>query len=91
MNSRTLEYVVAVYETGSLRAAAARCHATPATVSAQISRLEDYLGVRIFVSRSHPAHLTAEGERLLPEVRKAVRQLARLVEAARSTADSVGR
>jgi LysR family hydrogen peroxide-inducible transcriptional activator len=85
MNSRTLEYVVAVYETGSLRAAAERCHATPATLSAQISRLEDYLGVRIFESRSHPAPLTVDGERLLPEVREAVRHLHRLLEAARRT------
>lgn len=40
MNSPSLEYIVALHETGSLHAAARRCHATPGTVSAQISRME---------------------------------------------------
>lgn len=75
MNSRSLEYIVALHETGSLHAAAHRCHATPGTVSAQISRMESYLGVRIFVSRSDPAVLTEQGLRILPEMSKAVAQL----------------
>lgn len=83
MNSRSLEYVVALQETGSLQRAAERCNATPGTVSAQITRLEDYLGVRIFESRSSPAILTPQGQVLLPELSKAVAQLRQVVRMAR--------
>jgi DNA-binding transcriptional LysR family regulator len=75
MNSRSLEYVVALYETGSLHAAAVRCNATCGTLSAQITRLEDYLGVRLFEQRSQPATPTAEGYELVVAMQQVVIQL----------------
>lgn len=75
MNCRSLEYAVALLETGSLRAAAQRCHATPGTVSAQITRLEAYLGVRLFERRSEPAVVSERGREVLVEMSKAVAQL----------------
>ncbi len=89
MNSRSLEYVVALKRTGSLQAAAEHCNATVGTVSAQISRLEDYLGVRLFVQRRAPAEPTEEGQRLLEMIEsivvgmQGVRQLARANRQAR--------
>ena len=83
MNSRVLEYVVALQETGSLQGAAERCNATPGTVSAQITRLEGYLGVRIFESRSSPAILTPAGRLLLPELSKIVTQHRHVIRLAR--------
>ncbi len=84
MNGRSLEYIVALHETGSLHDAAERCHATPGTVSAQITRLEEYLGVRLFACRAAPAVLTPEGRELLPEIQAAVAQLHRVTDLARS-------
>lgn len=75
MNSRSLEYVVALYETGSLQAAALRCNATAGTLSAQITRLEDYLGVRLFERRSEPATPTADGYELVVAMQRVVLQL----------------
>lgn len=83
MNCRSLEYVVALHETGSLHGAAERCNATAGTVSAQITRLESYLGVRIFKSRTAPALLTEQGQRLIPEMSKAVALLRQIVHVAR--------
>lgn len=83
MNSRSLEYVVAVYETHSLRAAAERCHATAGTISAQITRLESYLGVRIFERRGEPATLTVQGRVLIHEFEQAVAHLRRARQYAR--------
>ena len=60
MNCRTLEYIVALRETGSIRDAAERCSVTAGTLSGQISRAENYLGVKIFDSRSSPARLNPE-------------------------------
>lgn len=85
MNSRSLEYVVALYETGSLHAAAARCNATSGTLSAQITRLEDYLGVRLFERRSRPATPTPDGYELVLAMQQVVRQLREI----RSTASQL--
>lgn len=87
MNSRSLEYVVALHETGSLRAAAARCNATCGTISAQITRLEDYLGVRLFECRSEPATPTAAGHELLISIKQVVSQLREI----RATASQISR
>ncbi len=74
----------ALPDTGPLHAAAERCHATPGPVSAEITRREDYLGVRLFACRAAPAVLTPEGRELLPEIQAAVAQLHRVTDLARS-------
>ncbi|MDD3762447.1 MAG: LysR family transcriptional regulator [Nevskiales bacterium] len=83
MNWRSFEYVVALKQTGSLHAAAERCNATPGTVSAQITRLEGYLGVRLFEQRRAPAEPTVEGAPLLALIESAVLQIHRVRSAAR--------
>jgi LysR family hydrogen peroxide-inducible transcriptional activator len=84
MNCRTLEYVVAVKEEGSLQLAAYRCNASPSTVSSQITRLENYLGVRIFEQRAHPATLSAKGIELFPLIADAWQKIRQLRDLARS-------
>lgn len=72
MNWRTLEYALAVHETGSFRAAAQRCHASTPTVSLQIRKLEGYLRLPLFERDSHGARTTARGERIMLDIRRAV-------------------
>ena len=48
MNLRDLEYAVCLAGEGQFRRAAARCHVSQPTLSAQIAKLEDELGVQLF-------------------------------------------
>jgi DNA-binding transcriptional LysR family regulator len=64
--------VVAIAESGSIAAAAARVARTPAAVSMQVKKLEDMLGRTLF-ERSHQGmRPTAEGERLLDYARRMI-------------------
>ncbi|MGF1610950.1 MAG: LysR family transcriptional regulator [Kiloniellales bacterium] len=60
---------VAVAETGSFRAAAARLSRVQSAVSHAIGKLEDQLGVALFDRSAHRPVLTAEGRSLLEDVR----------------------
>lgn len=72
MNCRTLEYALAVHETGSFRDAAARCQATKATVSLQVRRLETWLGIELFERGPRHSRTTPEGERAMACIARAV-------------------
>lgn len=78
MNTRTLEYVVAVADLRHFGKAAERCHVGQPTLSLQIHRLEEYLGVRLFERDAHGARLTTDGERLIHGIRSAHDQIALL-------------
>lgn len=91
MNWRTFEYIVAVKETGSVQQTAKRCNATIGTISGQISRLEKYLGVRIFDSRGYPACLDPDALEIYQLISDIVQNLSRikkLAEFRRRTNDS---
>lgn len=77
-----LEYAVAVYRTGHFGRAAASCHVSQATLSAQIARLEEDLGVILFDRRARPVVPTEPGERLLRLAQEVVAAHGRLVAAA---------
>ncbi len=85
MNCRTLDYIVSLVETGSIKAASEKCNASAGTVSHQISKLESYLGVRIFESRHQPVTLTLRGQQLLPLMRSVVSSLKDIQTFSRST------
>lgn len=60
---------------GSFAHAAAELNVTPAAVSHQVKRLEDYLGVRLFRRLARGLALTEPGERMLPEVNAGFQRL----------------
>ena len=55
--------------------AAEALHVTPAAVSQQIKSLEDYLQVQLFKRAGRRIELTAEGQQLLPGVRRGLDEL----------------
>jgi LysR family glycine cleavage system transcriptional activator len=59
----------------SFSAAAGSLHVTTAAVSMQIKSLEEYLQVRLFRRNRRDVQLTAEGESLLPYVRRGLDEL----------------
>jgi LysR family transcriptional regulator, cyn operon transcriptional activator len=64
-----LEYFVAAVEHGSFSAAAAALHVAQPSLSEQIRRLEDRLGVVLFVRTNRRLVLTDAGQLLLPRAR----------------------
>lgn len=60
-----LQYIVAVHRTGSFGKAATMCGVSQPTLSAQIARAEEDLGVLLFDRRSRPVIPTEPGKRLV--------------------------
>lgn len=68
-----LRSFIAVYEAGSVTAAANQLHLTQGAVSQQIKRLEELFGCAVFERNRHGARLTNKGERLLGHARRMLR------------------
>jgi len=79
---RQLEYLVAVAEALSFRAAAAACHVSQPALSEQIRLLEEQLGVRLLERDSQRVALTAAGEHVLERARAVLGDVDSLVDAA---------
>jgi len=80
MELHQLRYFVACAEAGSMSRAAERCRVAQPSLSQQIRRLEDGLGVRLFDRLGRGVALTDEGRALLPRARSILSE----VEDARS-------
>lgn len=63
-----LEYVMAVHKHGHFARAAESCHVTQPTLSMQIQKLEDDLGVVIFDRSKKPILLTQMGKLLIGQI-----------------------
>lgn len=61
-----LQTFLDLVETGSFTRTATRVHRTQSAVSAQVRRLEDMLGVALFMRTTRNVSLTPAGEQLLP-------------------------
>ncbi len=72
MELRQLKHFVALAEERHFTRAAARVHVVQSTLSASISSLERELGTALLVRNSRRVDLTAAGEALLPDARKAL-------------------
>jgi len=67
---RELEYILTLAEERSFSRAAERCYISQPQLSKLVRRAEARLGVGLFDRSTHPLTLTAEGETLLPQIRK---------------------
>jgi LysR family hydrogen peroxide-inducible transcriptional activator len=84
---RQLQYVVAVADRRSFRRAAADCHVSQPSLSAQIALVEDLLAVRLFERDPRSVSLTAAGEAFVAEARDLLLGADALFERARTLAD----
>ncbi|MGH1550392.1 LysR family transcriptional regulator [Leifsonia poae] len=82
MDTRQLEYLVAVADEQSFTRAAERVFAAQSTVSAGIQSLERELGAPLFERDAHGVRLTDVGEAVLAEARVALRGVDRMRELA---------
>jgi LysR family hydrogen peroxide-inducible transcriptional activator len=79
---RQLEYVVAVADTLGFSKAAARCHVSQPTLSAQIQQLESLLGVTIFERTRHRVLVTSAGADIVARARQVLVEMVDLIAAA---------
>ncbi len=70
----------AAARTGSFKSAAEELNVSPTAVSHQIRRLEDQLGIALFVRRTRKVELTHAGDRLAQSTRAAFRQISDALE-----------
>ncbi len=66
---KDLRYLVTVADTGHFGQAAERCFVSQPTLSAQLKKLEDYLGVQLLVRQPKGATLTQAGEQIVARAR----------------------
>lgn len=84
---RQLQYVVAVADERSFRRAAARCHVSQPSLSAQIAQVEAALGVQLF-ERSHRTVLvTPAGQHLVDRATKLLVDADDLLDAGQRASD----
>jgi LysR family hydrogen peroxide-inducible transcriptional activator len=87
MNLRDLRYIVAVANLGHFGKAAEACHVSQPTLSGQILKLEEELGVTIFERTGKFFVLTSAGEQLLGLARRVVEAADDFVACARANSD----
>ncbi|MBS1201432.1 MAG: hypothetical protein H6R27_2110 [Proteobacteria bacterium] len=87
MNLRDLQYLVALAETGHFGEAAERCHVSQPTLSAQVKKLEEYLGVQLFERQPRKVSLTDVGRRIVERARLIVQQAEDIRGVARASRD----
>ncbi|MGL4600717.1 MAG: DNA-binding transcriptional regulator OxyR [Plesiomonas sp.] len=89
MNIRDLEYLVALAEHKHFRKAAEACYVSQPTLSGQIRKLEDLLGVMLLERTSRKVLFTESGMRLVDQAREVLRQVKILKEMASVQGDEM--
>lgn len=87
MNLRDLKYLVAVAELQHFGKAAEACFVSQPTLSGQIKKLEEELGVVIFERSNRSVSVTPVGEQLLGFARRALEQVEAMQQLAQSSQD----
>jgi LysR family hydrogen peroxide-inducible transcriptional activator len=87
MNLRDLKYLVAVADTRHFGKAAARCFVSQPTLSGQIRKLEDELGVTLFERTNRSVEITPAGQTILAHARLILEQADLIQQLARAQRD----
>jgi len=89
MNLRDLQYLIAVAETQHFGKAAKRCFVSQPTLSGQIKKLEQELGVSLFERTNHSVDITPAGQQILKHARLMMEQAEAIKQSAQSFNDPV--
>jgi len=87
MNLRDLEYVIALAKAGSFSRAAESCAVSQPTLSLQVKKLEEELGISLFERSGRTIGLTATGKKILAFAETAVAAATDLRRAAAADRD----
>ena len=78
MTLTQLEYTLAVAEEGNFTVAAEKCFVTQPTLSMQVQKLEDELGVKLFNRNTKPIALTPIGSKIISQAKTIVEEAKRM-------------
>ncbi|MGD8678066.1 MAG: LysR family transcriptional regulator, partial [Chromatiales bacterium] len=84
MNIRDLKYLIAVAETNHFGKAAERCYVSQPTLSGQIKKLEEELGVTLFERTKRSVSITPVGEEIVALSKKLMEQADAIVQLAKA-------
>jgi LysR family hydrogen peroxide-inducible transcriptional activator len=87
MNLRDLKYVLTVAETRHFGRAAERCFVSQPTLSGQVKKLEEELGVTLFERTKRSVEVTPIGEEILKYARAILEQAEMITQIARAHQD----
>jgi LysR family hydrogen peroxide-inducible transcriptional activator len=87
MNLRDLRYLVALADERHFGRAADRCHVSQPTLSAQIRKLEEYLGVSLVERQPRRVSLTEAGVKVVERARRLLLEADAIVELAKTDRD----
>ena len=87
MNLRDLRYLVALADERHFGRAAERCFVSQPTLSAQVRKLEEYLGVPLVERQPRRVSLTETGARVVERARRLLLEADAIVEIAKSDRD----
>ena len=87
MNLRDLRYFVALADTKHFGKAAERSYVSQPTLSAQIKKLENYLGVQLIERQPRRVTLTESGAKILPLARRILQESDEIISLARNEHD----
>jgi LysR family transcriptional regulator, hydrogen peroxide-inducible genes activator len=87
MNLKDLKYLVALADTGHFGKAAARTFVSQPTLSAQLKKLEEYLGVKLVERQPKNVQLTDVGKQVVVRARRMLEEGDEIVALARSNTD----
>ncbi len=90
MTLTQLHYMTAVAEYGNFTVAAEKCFVTQPTLSMQVQKLEEELGVKIFNRSTKPILLTDIGEKILVQAKKILEEGHRMQDIVASEKGFVG-
>ncbi len=90
MNLRDLQYLVALAETRHFGRAARQCHVSQPTLSAQLRKLEESLGVALIERQPRRIALTAAGTAVVERARRMLRDADDIKSLARASQDPLG-
>ena len=87
MNLQELRYFAAVVEFRHFGRAAEACHVTQPTLSSQIRKLEDELGVKLLERTNKRVDLTAVGQQILEHAHRVLAEAGQIESVARAARD----
>jgi LysR family transcriptional regulator, hydrogen peroxide-inducible genes activator len=87
MNLKDLKYLVALADTGHFGKAAERTFVSQPTLSAQLKKLEEYLGVKLVERQPKNVQLTEVGKQIVVRARRMLDEGEEIVALARSNTD----
>ena len=78
MTLTQLQYTIAVAEEGNFTQAAKKCFVTQPTLSMQVQKLEDELGIKLFNRNTKPITLTTIGEKIIDQAKMILKEANRM-------------